>query len=75
MPAANKKKKTTGIKWVSKAEFSDMVDSRARRVLGISAKQFLARWKNGRYRELDIKTHPGLVDLVLLARPSGPTHT
>src|ERR1700733_7836452 len=66
MPAANKKK-ATGIKWVSKAEFSDMVDSRARRVLGISAEQFLTRWKNGQYRKLDTDTCPGVIELALLA--------
>ena len=67
MPAIKKKKKTSGIKWVSKAEFSEMVDSRARRVLGISAEQFLARWKTGQYRKLDTDTCPGVIELALLA--------
>jgi hypothetical protein len=67
MPAANRKKKASEIKWVSKDEFSAMVDSRAKRVLGISAKEFLTRWKNGRYRKLDTDTCPGVIELALLA--------
>jgi hypothetical protein len=67
VPAANKKKKTGGVKWVSKAEFSAMVDSRAKRVLGISAKKFFTRWKSGQYRKLDADTCPGVIELALLA--------
>jgi hypothetical protein len=39
MPA--KKRKTVQVKWVTDGEFNSMVDSRAKRVLGISAKQFI----------------------------------
>ena len=65
MPA--KKRKTVQVKWVTKGEFASMVDARARRVLGISARQFIARWKNGRYRKLDADTCPGAVELAILA--------
>jgi hypothetical protein len=66
MPAT-KKKKDVKVRWVNKDEFSAMVDSRARRVLGISAAQFIARWKNGRYRNLDADTCPGAAELAILA--------
>lgn len=65
MPA--KKRSTVQVKWVTKGEFTSMVDSRARRVLGISAKQFINRWKNGQYRKLDADTCPGVVELAILA--------
>jgi len=61
------KKKPVAVKWVSKDEFDAMVDSRARRVLGISAKQFVAGWNKGRYRKLDADTCPGAVELAILA--------
>lgn len=61
------KRKTAGVKWVTKDEFDQMVDSRARRVLGISSKQFISRWNKGRYRKLDADTCPGAVELALLA--------
>jgi hypothetical protein len=67
MPALAKKRKTTEVKWVDKREFDAMVDSRAKRVLGISGKQFISRWKNGRYRKLDSDTCPGVVELAILA--------
>jgi len=62
-----KKRKTVEVKWVSKGEFTAMVDTRARRVLGITADQFISRWKNGRYRKLDADTCPGAVELAILA--------
>lgn len=65
MPA--KKRKIVQVKWVTKGEFTSMVDSRAKRVLGISGKQFITRWKNGRYRKLDADTCPGAVELAILA--------
>jgi hypothetical protein len=67
MPALAKKRKTTEVKWVDKHEFDAMVDVRAKRVPGISGKQFINRWKNGRYRKLDSDTCPGVVDLAILA--------
>jgi len=65
MPA--KKRKTVQVKWVTKGEFTSMVDSRAKRVHGISGRQFITRWKNGQYRKLDADTCPGAVELAILA--------
>jgi len=62
-----RKNKMVAIKWASKSEFDSMVDSRARRVLNISAKQFINRWKQGRYRTLDSDTCPGVIELAILA--------
>jgi hypothetical protein len=62
-----KKKRAALVRWVSKDEFSSMVDSRARRVLGISARQFVSRWNKGQYRKLDSDTCPGVVELAILA--------
>jgi len=61
------KRKTVEVKWVTKDEFNEMVDSRARRVLGISSKQFISRWNKGRYCKLDADTCPGAVELAILA--------
>jgi hypothetical protein len=61
------KRKSMGVKWVTKDEFDEIVDSRARRVLGISSKQFISRWKRGHYRKLDADTCPGAVELAILA--------
>ncbi len=61
------KKKTVGVKWVDAREFESMVDTRARRVLGISGKKFITRWKNGHYRKLDSDTCPGVIELAILA--------
>lgn len=61
------KRKSAAVKWVTKDEFNEMVDSRARRVLGISSKQFISRWNKGLYRKLDADTCPGAVELALLA--------
>lgn len=61
------KRKPVQVKWVSKDEFDTMVDSRARRVLGISANEFISRWNKGRYRKLDADTCPGAVELAILA--------
>jgi hypothetical protein len=65
MPA--KKQKNVAVKWVNKREFATMVDSRARRVLGISGKQFITRWRAGQYRKLDTDTCPGVIELAILA--------
>jgi hypothetical protein len=65
--SALKKKKSAQVRWVSKDEFSAMVDSRAQRVLGISGGQFIARWNKGQYRKMDTDTCPGVVELAILA--------
>ena len=67
MPRTAKNKKAVPVRWVSKDEFSAMVDSRAKRVLGVSARQFISRWQKGQYRKLDSDTCPGVVELAILA--------
>jgi hypothetical protein len=67
MAITPKKRKASEIRWVNKDEFTSMVDTRARRVLGISADQFITRWKAGKYRNLDTDTCPGVIELALLA--------
>jgi hypothetical protein len=62
-----KKTKTVQVKWVTKNEFNSMVDSRARRVLGISANKFISKWKSGSFRQLDSDTCPGAIELAILA--------
>lgn len=64
---ASKKRKLADVKWASKGEFDSMVESRARRVLNISANQFISKWKQGSYRKLDSDTCPGVVELAILA--------
>ena len=64
MPA--KKRKTVEVRWLSKDEFTTMVDSRARRVLGITGDQFISGWRKGKYRKLDADTCPGAVELAIL---------
>jgi len=65
MPA--KKRKIVDVKWASQHEFDCMVESRARRVLKISASKFISKWKQGKYRKLDSDTCPGVVELAILA--------
>ena len=66
MPAA-KKRKSVEVRWISKAEFSAMLDAKAQRVLNVSADQFIASWKSGSYRKLDTDTCPGVIELAILA--------
>jgi hypothetical protein len=67
VPAIAKKRNEVEVHWVNRTEFNTMVDAKAKRVLGISAKQFVTRWKAGRYRKLDTDTCPGVIELALLA--------
>ena len=67
MSAIAKKRNAVEVRWVNKHDFSNMVDARAQRVLGISAEQFISRWKSGKYRKLDTDTCPGVIELALLA--------
>lgn len=60
-------KSRPGIKWITRKEAAVMVDSHARRVLGISAKKFISNWKAGKYRKLDSDACPGVIELALLA--------
>ena len=60
-------KKRSGVKWITRNEAAEMVDSHARRVLGISAEKFVENWKAGKYRKLDSDECPGVVELAMLA--------
>jgi hypothetical protein len=41
------KKKTTGVKWITRSELNEYVDSSARRVLKVAGKKFISNWKAG----------------------------
>jgi hypothetical protein len=60
-------KQRPGVKWITRREAATMVDSHAKRVLGISAQKFISNWKAGKYRKLDSDDCPGVVELALLA--------
>jgi hypothetical protein len=62
-----KLKSRPGVKWITRGEATAMVDSHARRVLGISGPKFISNWKSGKYRKLDSDDCPGVVELALLA--------
>lgn len=66
MPAI-KKKKTVEVRWISKSEFHKVLETKARRVLNVSADEFIIRWRDGRYRKLDTDTCPGVIELAILA--------
>jgi hypothetical protein len=67
MPVSTRKRVTSGIKWVNRREAAAIVDAHARRVLGVSGKQFISQWKAGKYRTLDSDACPGVIELALLA--------
>ena len=60
-------KKRPGVKWITRSEAATIVDSHAKRVLGISAQKFISNWKAGKYRKLDSDACPGVVELAMLA--------
>ena len=62
-----KKSRTAGVKWIGRKEAAAIVDTNARRVLGISGKQFISGWKAGKYRKLDSDDCPGVIELALIA--------
>jgi hypothetical protein len=64
---AVKKNKTIEVRWISKNEFRKVLDTKAKRVLNVTADQFITRWKAGRYRKLDTDTCPGVIELAILA--------
>jgi hypothetical protein len=67
MPVSKKKAMTSGAKIVTRREMATIVDSHARRVLGVSGQVFISQWKAGRYRKLDSDACPGVIELALLA--------
>jgi len=66
VPAA-KKTKSVEVRWITKVEFKKVLDTKARRVLKVSADEFINRWKSGQYRKLDTDTCPGVIELAILA--------
>jgi hypothetical protein len=62
------KKKTTGVKWITRSELNEYVDSSARRVLKVAGKKFISNWKAGKYRKLDSDECPGVIELALIAK-------
>ena len=67
MPVPIKKTVKSGAKWANRREMAAIVDAHARRVLGVSGKQFISKWKAGKYRTLDSDACPGVIELALLA--------
>ena len=67
MPVNAKKLVTSGAKLVNRREMAAIVDSHARRVLGVSGQVFISKWKAGKYRKLDSDACPGVIELALLA--------
>jgi hypothetical protein len=62
-----KKRKMIGIKWLTKNETRKIIHARAKRVLGISGRDFVVNLRNGDYKKLDSDTCPGIIELALLA--------
>jgi hypothetical protein len=67
MPVSTKKLVTSGAKLVNRREMAAIVDTHARRVLGVSGRVFISQWKAGKYRKLDSDACPGVIELALLA--------
>ena len=65
MPVKNPNR--IGVRWVTRHEANEMLEARARRVLNIGAKEFISRWRSGKYRNMDADTCPGVIELALLA--------
>jgi hypothetical protein len=64
MPKAQKR--VVGIKWVSKAELRKALDSRARRVLGVSGETFQKQYLKGTLGPRTLDGKPGTVELATL---------
>ena len=67
MPVSTKKVIRSGAKVVTRHEMATIVDTHARRVLGVSGQVFISQWKAGKYRKLDSDSCPGVIELALLA--------
>lgn len=65
------KKTNERVKWIKRDQAMTLVDARAKRVLGISGAEFMAKWNAGEYRNLDSDACPGVIELALLAPPTG----
>jgi hypothetical protein len=67
MPVA---KKVDGIKWVTREQAMALLDARARRVLKMSGKEFVVKWKAGEFKNMDSADCPGVISVALLASAS-----
>jgi hypothetical protein len=67
MPVSTKKVVRSGATLVNRREMATIVDTHARRVLGVSGQVFISQWKAGKYRKLDADDCPGVIELALLA--------
>lgn len=65
MPVA--KRKITRIRWLSPSESEALVESKTRKILGISTAEFLANWRDGKYHATDPEDCPGIVELSMIA--------
>jgi hypothetical protein len=63
-------KKVEGIKWVKREQARALLDARARRVLNMSGNEFVAKWKAGKFRNIDSGDCPGVISVALLATAS-----
>jgi hypothetical protein len=61
------KRKVTAVRWLSPSEYKAVVESKARKVLGISADEFVANWRDGKYHATDPEDCPGIVELSMIA--------
>jgi hypothetical protein len=67
MPVA---KKVDGIRWLTREQALVLLDARARRVLNMSAEEFLVKWKAGEFKNMDSGDCPGVISVALLASAS-----
>ena len=71
MPVA---KKVDGIRWLTPEQALALLDARARRVLNMSGKEFVAKWKAGEFKNMDSADCPGVIGVALLASASERPH-
>lgn len=62
------KRKAVAVRWLSPSEADALVEAKSRKILGISAKEFIANWRDGKYHTTDPeKDCPGIVELSMMA--------
>ena len=66
MPKTSGRKRVVGIKWMSKTALKSVMDSRARRVLGISGADFAEQYSKGSLRPKSLDRTAGTVELAAL---------
>ena len=65
MMATTKREPIEGVQYISAAVEREVFDYQARKLMGMSGKEFLRRWDDGEFRHLFDK--PGHEDLTTLA--------